>query len=241
MRGGATDQQIAAALATAASVALQYAEGELCGCIKCIIHVRVQASRPTTSLGVTLPPKPCPLSTSSTWTSPPSPWTSAQRWPHPLSQLQVWWWLWGPAAVNAAVGLAVATLHNLAVRSHKATMLAFSIFTGWPLLPILDAQGNPPPATAGSCLETIDTLIGWRETLNGYSTDPELAGAAAELWTRLQFYQTPGPSGAPYVQAGAVLPDCHAGLGEPYETEMMGRLAAAALPSSGREFGRCRW
>lgn len=117
--------------------------------------------------------------------------------------------------------------------------------TGWPLLPILDAQGNPPPATAGSCPETIDTLIGWRETLNGYSTNPELAGAVAGLWTRLhillQFYQTPGPSGAPHVQAGAVLPDCHAGLGEPYETEMMGRLAAAALPSSGREFGRCRW
>lgn len=125
-----------------------------CGCIKCIIHVRVQASRPTTSLGVTLPPKPCLLCTSSTRTSPPSPWTSAQQWPHPLSQLQVWWQLWGPAAVNAAVGLAVATLHNLAVRSHKATMLAFSIFTGWPLLPILDAQGNPPPAS--SCPETID-------------------------------------------------------------------------------------
>lgn len=78
-------------------------------------------------------------------------------------------------------------------------------------------------------------LIGWREKLNGYSTDLELAGTAALLpnsWTKRQ------PLRASWCSAARLSGQDPAGRGEPYKTEMMDRLAAASL---GCEVGRCRW
>lgn len=123
------------------------------------------------------------------------------------------------AAIHAAIVSAIhanfAKLHNNFARAFNSTIDDADDIGS--LIPLENAQGNPPPA--GSFPSTTAELRAWKTGLTSRSP---------RLWRRLhmllQFYQVLDPDCAPYVQAGANLPACPARAA--YRAQMRSRLAA---------------
>lgn len=117
-------------------------------------------------------------------------------------------------AIESAIHANFAKMHNNFARAHNSAADDDDIGS---LMPLENAQGDPPPA--GTFPASTEQLLAWKKGLTTRSP---------ALWRRLhlllQFYQVLDPDGAPYVQAGANLPACPARAA--YRTQMKARLAA---------------